>query len=160
MVEHVSLRLRFKLMREQQNFDLIYALEEFVRSCHAKVEDEVVFPLLKGTLLSQGKEHIVTGVLSRLEADHKLIETIGEQIKLRTIQGDAQILSKRISLYCSTVETHNTAEETQIFHYWSPDNVQEKDATTDALKIIHLFGLNRYYEITGISDELLKTLDT
>ena len=79
MVEHVSLGLRFRLMRGQQNFDSIYAeeyVEEFVRNFHAKVEDEVVFLILT-ILSSQGEQQVVTDVLRRLEADHKLIDTIG-----------------------------------------------------------------------------------
>lgn len=158
MVEHSSLRLRFRLMREDQNYNSIYTLEEFVRSCHAKVEDEIVFPALRNLLSLQDKQRVIADVLSRLEADHKLIDAIGEQVRQRTIQGDSQTLSKRISLYCTTVETHNTAEEVQLFSYWSPDFTQEKEMAEKALKIIGLFGLNRYYEITGISDELLKKL--
>lgn len=156
MVEHASLRLRFRVMREDQNFDSIYALEEFIRSCHAKVEDEIVFPVLRDLLLSQGKQQIVQDVLRRLEADHRLIETIGDQIKLRTVQGDSETLTKRISLYCTTVETHNAAEETQIFPYWNPGINQEKEVASNAIKIMNLFGMNRYFETTGISQELLK----
>ena len=158
MVEHVSLRLRFRLMREQQNFDSICAIEEFVRTCHAKVEDELVFPILRDLLFSQGKQKIVEDVLRRLEADHKLIDTIGEQIKLRTIQGDSQTLTKRIALYCSTVESHNSAEEIQLFPFWSPAESQERDAAVGAVKIMNLFGMNRYYELTGISKEFLGSL--
>jgi hemerythrin superfamily protein len=156
MVEHVSLRLRFKLMRELQNFDTIYGIEEFVRSSHARVEDEIVFPALRELLLSEGKQELVKNVLSRLEADHRMIDTIGDQIKLRTIQGDAPTLSKRISLYCNTVETHNTTEEVQLFPHWNVKTVEERELSAKALEINRQFGLNRYYELTGISEQFLR----
>jgi hemerythrin superfamily protein len=152
MVEHAALRLRFRSMKETQNFNSIYSIEEFVRSCHAKVEDEVVFPALRDILEGQGKQQIIGDVLKRLEADHKLIDSIGDQVRLRTIEGDSQLLAKRILLYCSTVETHNTAEETQLFSYWKElENVKER-----TMNIIKSYGMNRYYEMTGISEELFK----
>ena len=156
MVEHVSLRLRFTLMREHQNFDSIYGIEEFVRSCHARVEDEIVFPVIRELLVSEGKQELVKSILSRLEADHKMIDTIGDQIKLRTIQGDTPTLSKRISLYCTTVETHNTTEELQLFPHWNTNTEQDRKLPIKALEIIRQFGLNRYYELTGISEQLLR----
>jgi hemerythrin superfamily protein len=156
MVEHVSLRLRFRLMRELQNFDSIYGIEEFVRSCHARVEDEIVFPALRELLVAERRQEQVKNVLSRLEADHRMIDTIGDQIKLRTIQGDAPTLSKRISLYCTTVETHNTTEEVQLFPQWKASMEQEEEFRVKALEIIRQFGLNRYYELTGISEQLLR----
>jgi hemerythrin superfamily protein len=159
MVEHASLRLRFRVMKEIQNYNSIYAIEEFVRSCHAKVEDDVVFPMLRLILESQGKQAVITNFLNRLGADHRLIDTIGEQIRLRTIEGKSDILEKRILLYCSTVETHNTSEETQIFSYWIPDAAQEQDAVKRALKIIREFGISRYYDIMGFSEELMKKFE-
>jgi hypothetical protein len=65
-----------------------------VRSCHASVEDEAVFPHLKEILLTPNKQDLVKIIL-RLEADHKLIDTIGEEIRLRTAQdNDPETLRK------------------------------------------------------------------
>ncbi|MHB2037282.1 MAG: hemerythrin domain-containing protein [Nitrososphaerales archaeon] len=149
MVEHAALRVHFRLAREV-NSDSIYEIEEFVRNCHAKVEDEVIFPKLRESGNAKQEQ-----VLSRLEADHKLIDTIGDQIKLRTAQGDVERLRKRILLYMSTVESHNSSEESLIFQYWKAG---EQDATSKARKIIEEFGLNRYFAITGISEKLLDAV--
>jgi len=158
MAEHISLRLRFRMMREDQNWNSIYQVEEFVRSCHAKVEDEIVFPILKKKMELVEKGQVVTNVLIRLEADHKLIDKIGEQIRLRTVEGDSELLGKRIALYCSTVETHNTAEETQIFSHWRND-FEGIDTRERVMKIMKEFGLSRYYEITGTSEELIRLFE-
>ena len=159
MMEHSSLRLRFRMMRETKDYDSIYEIEEFVRSCHAKIEDEIVFPKLRVVLSSEGFAE-VTRALSRLEADHKLIDAIGEQIKLRTSSGELETLRKRISLYCTTVETHNTAEETLVFRHWKKlDSAGARESSSSARKIVEDFGSARYFQIIGISQELFEQLE-
>ena len=115
MIEHAALRLHFRFARET-NSDTIYEVEEFVRNCHAKIEDDIVFPNVKVSLDSPSNAKLVQVIL-RLEADHKLIDTIANQIRLRTAQGDVETLRKRILLYMNTVESHNSSEESLIFQY-------------------------------------------
>ena len=97
MVEHAALRLHFHFAREK-DFDTIYELEEFVRTCHARIEDELVFPKLKAWIPQSLKDTLGKD-LSRLEADHKLIEKIGDQIRARTVEGDAETLAKRHTVH-------------------------------------------------------------
>ena len=128
-----------------------------MRRCHARVEDEVVFPHLKEILTIPNREDFVK-TISRLKADHKLIDTIGEQIRLRTDEGnDPETLRKRTLLYATTVESHNASEESLIFPHWKLDGEAKKtvDQTRD---IVREFGLNRYYQITGISEKLFGSL--
>lgn len=143
MAEHAALRVHFRYLGSSS--DTIYELEDFVRSCHAKIEDEVIFPeLRKGP---KGKD--IEQAISRLEADHKLIDMIGDQIKQRTMQGDMEVLKKRVQLYANTVTSHNASEESLIFEYWTG-----ADVIPAARKIIENFGLNRYFALTGISEKL------
>ncbi len=159
MVEHASLRLHFQFARRSANWDSIYEVEEFVRSCHAKVEDEVVFPKLQESLKDPDRENHLK-ILSRLEADHRLIDTIGEQIRLRTSQGsDEETLRKRILLYATTVESHNASEESLIFPYWNVSGSDLNEVILPAMKIIREYGLNRYYQLTGISERLLESVN-
>ena len=157
MIEHGSLRLHFQFARRTTNWDAIYEVEEFVRGCHAKVEDEVVFPKLRKSLEDPDRERLLK-TISRLESDHKLIDTIGEQIKVRTTEGgDPDTLRKRILLYATTVESHNSSEESLIFQYWVSGN-ETGNLAEDAKTIIRGFGLNRYFQVTGISEKLLESL--
>ena len=157
MVEHASLRLHFHFARRTTNWDSIYEVEEFVRGCHAKVEDEVVFPHLKEILSVPNRDDFLK-VISRLEADHKLIDTIGKQIRSRTAQGnDPETLRKRILLYATTVESHNSSEESLIFQFWQSGS-EDKWITEKAMEIIREFGLNRYFQVTGISEKLISSL--
>lgn len=156
MVEHAALRLHFHFAREK-DFDAIYELEEFVRTCHARIEDELVFPKLKAWIPQSLKDTLGKD-LSRLEADHKLIEKIGDQIRARTVEGDAETLTKRILLYMNTVESHNAGEESLIFPYWKASETEECEAKSGAWKVIQSFGLNRYFAITGFSGKLAETI--
>jgi hemerythrin superfamily protein len=156
MVEHASLRLQFRFARET-NYNTIYELEEFVRTCHAKIEDELVFPKFRETLTRSQKENVVND-LSRLEADHKLIDKIGDQIKSKTIEGDERTLQKRIMLYLNTVETHNSAEENLIFPHWNISGDEERSIKLNALKVIENFGVERYFEVTGFSQKLFDIM--
>ncbi len=157
MMEHLALRLHFQFARRTAIWDSIYDVEEFIRNSHAKVEDKVVFPKLQESLKDPNREDL-SKIISRLEADHRLIDTIGEQIRLRTVQGsDAETLRKRILLYATTVESHNASEETLIFQYWNPSTNQDEEIPR-AMEIIRDFGLDRYFQITGISESLLKSV--
>ena len=94
--------------------------------------------------------------ISRLEADHKLIDTIGDQIKERTVQGDLEMLKKRVHLYASTVISHNASEESLIFEFWNANETIESQVVSRARKIIDTFGVGRYFSVTGISEKLLE----
>lgn len=156
MIEHAALRLHFRFAKES-NSNAIYELEEFVRTCHARIEDALVFPRLKESL-SQPIEEKVRKDLSRLEADHKLIDKIGDQIRFQTVQGDVETLRKRILLYMNTVESHNAGEESLIFQHWNVSDAEEHEVKSKAWEIIRVFGLNRYFAISGFSEELVKMM--
>jgi hemerythrin superfamily protein len=99
------------------------------------------------------------GVLLVEGAAPKLIDTIGEQIRLRTEQGsDVETLKKRILLFATTVESHNASEESLIFPYWITSS-GEDNVKSSAMKIIQVYGLNRYFQLTGISEKLIETLN-
>lgn len=151
MVEHASLRLHFRFVREKST-DPIFEVEDYVRNCHARIEDEIIFPGLKQMLGSKNEQ--LTRVISRLEADHKLIEMIGEQIKVSTAQDQTEALRKKVMLYADTVESHNSSEESLIFQFWQPDKAKENESMTNAKDIIEEFGRERHFRVTGISEKL------
>lgn len=156
MAEHAGLRVHLRYIREK-NSDSVYEIEDFVRNCHARIEDELIFPKLRQ--LIEPKDPQLVKVLSRLEADHKLIEMIGEQIKVQTAQGEPETLRKRIMLYASTLETHNATEETTIFPFWSENSPAEsEEIVSRARKIVEAFGRDRYFRITGVSEKLFDSV--
>jgi hemerythrin superfamily protein len=154
MVEHASIRVHLRFIREKSS-DSVYEVEDFVRNCHAKIEDEIIFPKLKSVLAP--KDDQLIKVLSRLEADHRLIEKIGDQIKIKTAEGDLETLRKRTMLYADTLESHNASEETLIFPFWEKNKSEDGEIMRGAKKIIEEFGQDRYFRITGISERLLNS---
>ncbi len=157
MVEHASLRVHLRFIRGGQT-DSIYEVEDFVRNCHGRIEDEIVFPKMKEFLLATNNEPLVK-TLSRLEADHRLLEKIGDQIKERTVEGNLEIARKRIMLYADTLESHNASEESLVFPFWSFRNSRESsEIASMAMKAIDAFGRDRYFRITGISEKLFDSL--
>ena len=158
MVEHASIRLHIRSIREKES-DSIFELDDFVRNCHAQVEDVIVFPKLKEMLSSRSEAGELVKSLSRLEADHKLIDKIAEQLKIATSHGDIDLVRKRIMLYVNTVEIHNSSEETVIFPYWkTTGEAEERKLGLEARKIIEEYGRDRYLKITGISEKLFELL--
>jgi hemerythrin superfamily protein len=144
LVEHAANRLHLRFIRDsEKNSEFIYELDEFVVKCHARIEDELVFPKLRKTLTETNQE-AVEKTLGRIEADHQLIQKISQQIRSATEKGEQEILRKRIMLYCTTLETHNLAEENLIFPHWNSEDEM------DAKGIIDEFGRDRYFRITGI----------
>jgi hemerythrin superfamily protein len=155
MVEHAAIRLHLMSIRNSiETSDSIYELDEFVVKCHARIEDEIVFPELKRLLQSSEQGRGLEQTLSRIEADHRLIQKISELIKSATEQGESGVLRKRIMLYCTTVESHNLAEESMIFPHWR----NEQLLGAESKRIIDGFGRERYFRITGISEKLFDAI--
>ncbi len=152
MLEHASLRLHFRLIKEGDS-DFIYELDDFIRNCHSRIEDEILFPDIRASL--RGDDH-PQKVLIRFEHDHELISELGEQVRVATVQEVDETLRKKIMLYVDTVETHNADEEHLIFPSWKRSN--KEDLTKRIRKTIEVFGTDRYFRTTGISKELLDIL--
>jgi hemerythrin superfamily protein len=157
MVEHAAIRLRLYSIREKNNADSIYELDDFVRNCHAKIEDEIIFPKLRQILGVKGEELVKT--LSRLEADHRMIEKISEVLMSKTAEGDIETSRKRTMLYADVLESHNSSEETLVFPFWSINDPKEESLIMHrARKVIEEFGRDRYFRITGFSERLYSAL--
>jgi len=155
MIEHAAIRLHLRSIREK-NADSIYELDDFVRNCHAKIEDEIVFPKLKQMVGMKGEELVKT--LSRLEADHRMIEKIGDVIRAKTAEGDPETAHKRTMLYADVMESHNSNEEMLVFPHWLPnDPKEESEIMAKARRIIEVYGRDRYFRVTGFSEKLYSS---
>lgn len=154
MVEHASLRLHFRYFREM-NSDLVFELEDFISKCHAKMEDEVVFPVLTQLMPNDSE---LAKKINQLTEDHKLLTGMGENMRVWAVEGPKELDAKRIGLYADTVMSHNSSEEYLVFPLWKMDTEHEAEAGRKALAIIEEFGIDRYLKVTGISKPLLDSL--
>jgi hemerythrin superfamily protein len=150
MVEHAALRIRLHELLETQSQELFQKANRFVLECHAKVEDEVFFPVL----YSQISES-----LKKLEADHKLILTLSSSLLNFVKQGKEELFRKRVKTYVTTVLEHNQQEEILVFPYWkSVSNDTAKSALEHVKRIIQAFGVDEYLEFTGMSKQFFDSL--
>jgi len=145
MMEHAALRTRLNELLQTQSIELFQKVNRFVLECHAKIEDEVFFPLLHfDAQISQN--------LRKLEADHKLISTLSSNMIEWIKEGKRELFQRRIETYAKTVLEHNLQEEKLVFPYWKRVSKNDaKEALEKAKKIIEKFGKREYLEFTGIS---------
>lgn len=154
MSEHASLRIYFRHLREMKS-DFFFELDDFIINCHAKIEDEAVFPIL----LRGGPDSPISQTTKRLMDEHELVKMLGNNMRLYAAQEKAELGKDKITLYADTVESHNTAEEISVFKAWKDaSNEVKQKAAEQAKEIIRSFGLERYLRVTGFSQEYLSSL--
>ncbi|MGC8661311.1 MAG: hemerythrin domain-containing protein [Nitrososphaeria archaeon] len=124
-------------------------INDFVINHHARVEDLYVFPKIKA---SNPNDTDLVKNIDRISADHKLIETLGNNI-VKWINGnDEDMLKRRIPVYWKILSEHNMSEEKTIF-YRLNDSLESIDGI---LESITSFGIDEYIKITGISSPMLE----
>lgn len=155
MAEHASLRVYFRHLR-YLNSDYIFELDDFVVNCHAKIEDEVVFPELRRVAGKDGGS--IEAITKRMEDEHKVLQMLGIGIRVAVAEGDKEIDRSKVMLYADTLESHNSSEETLLFPRWKEVREKETQSASKATQMIHDFGLGRYLKVTGFSQEFLSQL--
>ena len=156
MAEHGSLRVYFRHLRSL-NSDFLFEVDDFVLGCHAKIEDDVIFPAL-GKVGGDGATAIAS-TISRLEDEHKVLQMLSNQMRNKVAESGTQLDRDAIALYASTLESHNSTEETSIFKHWDDvDKRTQAESANMVRKIISEFGAARYLQVTGFSQEFLSLL--
>jgi hemerythrin superfamily protein len=147
LLEHSIIRLKSKELSEIKNaLDGFIPFNEFVINCHAKHEDEIVFPIL---MKKEEDDQEFIKYVKRISADHKLIATLGGNIEKWINEKNFEMLERRIPLYFKTLLEHNLNEEKDIFVRWKPEYA------VPFKHIINSFGAEKYRSITGASDEMI-----
>lgn len=150
------MRVYFRHLRDL-NSDFLFELDDFVANCHAKVEDEVVFPEMRAA--PTGESRAIETTTKRMGEEHKLLQMLGNNTRWLVAEGNGLDKSK-VMLYADTLESHNSSEETLLFPIWSSIKAErEREATPRAMKILRDFGEERYLRVTGFSQRLLSSLE-
>ncbi|MCY0860133.1 MAG: hemerythrin [Sulfolobaceae archaeon] len=129
LFEHAILRVRLPLLLKLKEDDLwkeFELLHNFIVNSHARVEDVVVFPLIK--------QEIVKPYAN----DHLLIKNYGDGI-LKEKRKDW------VERYVKIVLDHNKGEEINVF-----PSLKENIELEPSIKLIKEFGNEKYYYITGL----------
>ena len=153
MGEHSAIRVitRFDALSRG---DFLFDFCDYLDNCHVLVEEMVYFPAI--TDYDWEDRASFESTVNRIKADHRLIRTLGDNLKKWKLNGD-QLFSVRLPLYYKTVTEHNLSEEVSVFPRWNrlSEDVRLR-AIRDAKEIITSFGFERYQEQTGISAEFFK----
>lgn len=145
MSEHASLRIYFRHLRDMR-FDSFFELDDFVINCHARMEDEALFPAL----------NVPT---KRLQTEHEVLKMLSNGIRVSMAEEKSVLDKNKVALYADTLESHNTSEEKTVFKEWRQVSKDKREeASAQALEIIRSFGLERYLRVTGFSSEFLSLL--
>ncbi len=147
LFEHSVIRLKSRELSDVNNaVEGFRAFNDFVVNCHAKHEDEIVFPIL---MSKEERDQEFVKYIKRISADHKLIATLGDNIGRWIQEKNYEMLERRIPLYFKTLLEHNLNEERDIFVRWKPEYA------VPFKHIINIFGTEKYRLITGVSDEMI-----
>jgi hemerythrin superfamily protein len=157
MAEHASLRVYFRHLR-YLNSDFLFELDDFVTNCHARIEDEVLFPEIRAAVTVE--REVIENWTKRMEDEHQLLKMLGDKMRLLVAEGNRELDRDKVALYADTLESHNSSEEALIFPRWSAvSGERANEATIAALKILHEFGTERYLRVTGFSQQFLSFLE-
>ncbi|MEM3676288.1 MAG: hypothetical protein QXV22_04435 [Thermoplasmataceae archaeon] len=128
---------------------------EYVKSCHIEIEEKLVFPVIIESLPESSLD--VSVRVKQIQADHKLLLKLSENIDNWISQGNSRLLGERGPLYIRLLKEHNQNEDSFVFKLWPhADQDSNSKIKREAMAIIENFGLKRYLEITGISMELYE----
>ena len=156
MSEHAVFRVYFRHLRGM-NSDYLFEVDDFILGCHAKVEDEVIFPALRRVGGPDAEK--IAKTTRKLEEEHRLLEMLSSNLKQAVVEESKPLGKDKVALYASTVESHNDSEEIFIFKFWSQIDRETRETYTGEVKrIIGEFGTARYLRLTGFSQEFLSLL--
>ncbi len=150
MVDHSDIRIIANNNLLQKNNAELIDFNKFLLNIHVNIEENIVFPLLK----ENNKDMIK--LIDRLIADHKLIETLFNNLyKWKTSENP--LFELRLPLFYKTLEDHNSREESDVFPLWKNiDNEDKIISMKNAYEIIESNDVDNYIKETGISRQMLK----
>ena len=150
MVEHSGIRIiAGNNILEKSSVELI-DFNQFLLNVHINIEENIVFPALKGN------NETVVKLVDRLIADHKLLETLFNNLYKWKVS-ENPLFEVRLPLFYKTLTEHNALEENDVFLLWKNIGDEEKRISMkNAREIILSNNIENYIKETGISEKMMK----
>ncbi len=150
MVEHSGIRIiADNNILEKSSAELI-DFNQFLLNIHVNIEESIVFPVLK-----ENNETVVK-LVDRLIADHKLLETLFNNLYKWKVSENS-LFEVRLPLFYKTLTDHNSLEENEVFPLWRDIGDEEKTISMkNAHEIILSNNIENYIKETGISEKMMK----
>ncbi len=155
MFEHSSIRVVSREAKNDIAFDFFTGFNDYLVNDHVAVEEKILFPVIVDNDWADRQEFAKT--VSRILADHKLIETLANNIIRWHESGNEDLYKRRMPDFFMILTDHNLSEEDQVFPRWKlVDETRRYGAIRDAIELIQSTDENNYFDKTGISAELIK----
>lgn len=133
-------------------FSKFSELQDFIVMVHSRLEEEVVFKELLAILEKPAKTASVDSgsakrELARLEADHAMLQKLGNEIKSIGLSTNDKTLLSRFETYRRVLLYHDNSEESAIDRILTdakvgfPDNPELQDKVD---RVIASYGLENY----------------
>ncbi len=149
MIDHLSIRSKARWNIPAKGKELFIDFATFIDDCHVQVEEKVFFPTI--TEFEWEDKGTFKGTVDRIKADHRLIKTLGDNLKKWQSSGNSNF-ELRLPLYYKTVEEHNSSEEKSIFDRWVDLPADSRETALRAsMEILDGFGIDRYIAEIGSS---------
>ena len=153
MLDHLAIRSKGHWNIPGRSTEVFIDFATFIDDCHVQVEEKVFFPAI--TEFEWEDKESFGKTVDRIKADHKLIKTLGDNLKKWLSSGNSNF-ELRLPLYYKTVEEHNSSEEKSIFNRWPLLSEEvRKNAMKESLDIIDGFGIDKYISETESSKEFI-----
>ena len=154
MMEHASIRVISFSSHGMDSLDNFVVFNNYLKNVHIDVEEKILFPLVVDFDWADRKEFEAT--VNRIKSDHRLIETLAENLIKWKESGKEELIALRLPLFYKTLTDHNNSEEGQIFPRWVYlDSENTRSALREALSVIESNSEELYEKVTGISHDLL-----
>lgn len=152
-VEHLAIKKYINNITPQNRYQTFMDLKDFVFSVHAMTEDMVFFPRMLAYLRMPED---LTETIKRISNDHKLLETLAENLMKWKEEGREDLIDSRIELFFETLIEHNEKEEMEIFSREEVFEYPESyEVNSEAWEIVRRYGVAKYEKYVGVSDDFL-----
>ncbi len=152
-VEHLAIKKYISNLTPENRYETFLGLKDFVFNVHAMTEDMVFFPRMLAYLRMPED---LTENIKRISSDHKLLETLAQNLVKWKSQGREDLIDSRIELFFETLMEHNQKEETDVFSreevYEYPESYE---VNSEAWEIVKRYGVAKYESYVGVSDDFL-----
>ncbi|MEM0155402.1 MAG: hypothetical protein QW597_02210 [Thermoplasmataceae archaeon] len=131
------------------------SFHNFLNNCHMRIEEKVLYPnLRKGIWMD---ERWLFRKMDQFEEDHKLIDSLGQDIIKWYTERNTEMLDEHLPLYFRILRDHGNSEESYVLNRWRLlPQAERTDTMREAMMIINNFGRKRYAELTDLSDSAIS----
>ena len=151
IIDHLTIKHAGEIFNPDLEIGDFMNFHSYLKECHMEIEEKILFPTLKKG--RWGDERWFFTKIDQLISDHRLIDSMVQNVVSWYRSGDMGMVIEHLPLYFKILVDHNNSEESYIFGRWKMISDDERlSAMNEARVVIKNFGLKRYLGVTGLSE--------